>query len=1173
VRIMPLGDSITYGQAESPPWQNPADWPQGGYRDRLYTLLTQQGFNVDFIGTLTDTNNPELPDKNHQGMLGYRVDEINASIGGWLDEVADPDVILIQIGTNDFLQVSRNETPSGVLAKLDALITNITTRRPFTKVVVSTLILSTYSASVEAKQVTYNQGIPNLVAQHAALGRQVSWVDLHPTLNAGDLYDTVHPTTPGYEKMADAWLPAITSVIAPKGTSNAPLIAKAETINDLTKVHITFSKPVADSATALSNFSISGGITLSGAVLDSTTKRTITLTTSSQTKGQTYTLTVSGVRDRTASQALIAPLSKAMFTAPLLTHGSFEDSYSGWPTHTGNLEIKDKRFNPPYSTSEGNKLVAFNAGDQFPNGVLSQSFPTTVGQTYRLSYDLGVASWQYNWTQKLGVNVQGSNTLLGTTSIISGVGGAGNSPNLSWFPWSHEFTATTTTTTLTFTDVSEASQSWSKDMLLDNVRVVRADSGPYLAVTSTPNVGAVFTISPNDLQGSGNGTSSLIRSYATGTAVMLTAPLTASGRSFQKWQLNGADIAGTNRTVTVTLNNNTTLNACYDPTGPIAPVAVADSFTTTEGIPLTVAASGVLSNDSDADALPLTAVLSAGPTKGSLTLNPDGGFSYVPDLIANGADSFTYRAYNGSLYSGITTVSINNSPVAGNDGSTGSPFLTVQEDSGPSSSMMVLSNDTDPDGNFLHITQASSPDGSVSTPYSDTRLRFTPATNFFGPTTISYTVSDGNGGTSTATVFINVTSVNDAPVALPQSVSQNEDASSAITLTGTDVDSPSLTFTAGTPGNGSLSGSAPNLTYTPAANYSGQDSFTFTASDGSLTSTPATVTITVTPVDDAPVAGAQSLATTEDAALPITLTGSDLEGQGLTFTAGTPGHGSLSGTAPNLTYTPAANYSGQDSFTFAVSDGSLTSTSTSTPATVTITVTPVDDAPVAGPKSVSVNEDGSVAIALTGTDADDQTLTFTVESPAHGNFTGTAPNLTYTPAANYSGLDSFTFTVSDGVLTSEPATVSITVHSIDDAPVAVDESYSTAEDTALTTAIPGVLANDSDVEETALTAALVADVTHGTLSLTPDGSFEYTPDADFHGEDSFTYRASDTTLESNIATVTITVAPINDAPVAAAQSVTTNEDTALPITLTGADVDGEEPTYTVGSPVHGTLSG
>ena len=207
---------------------------------------------------------------------------------------------------------------------------------------------------------------------------------------------------------------------------------------------------------------------------------------------------------------------------------------------------------------------------------------------------------------------------------------------------------------------------------------------------------------------------------------------------------------------------------------------------------------------------------------------------------------------------------------------------------------------------------------------------------------------------------------NIAPVAQNQDVSTNEDTAKSITLTATDANGDSLTFSVVSgPTNGTLTGTAPDLTYTPNANYNGPDSFTFKANDGQVDSNTATVSITVTPVNDAPVANGQSVTTNEDTAKAITLSASDVDGNGLTFTVVTePTNGTLSGTAPNLTYTPNANYNGPDSFTFKANDG----TEDSNTATVSITVTPVNDAPVANGQSVTTNEDTAKAITLAASD-------------------------------------------------------------------------------------------------------------------------------------------------------------------------------------------------------------
>ena len=160
-------------------------------------------------------------------------------------------------------------------------------------------------------------------------------------------------------------------------------------------------------------------------------------------------------------------------------------------------------------------------------------------------------------------------------------------------------------------------------------------------------------------------------------------------------------------------------------------------------------------------------------------------------------------------------------------------------------------------------------------------------------------------------------------------------------------------------------------------------------------------------------------------------------------------------------------------------------------------------------------------------DPDGDPLTATlVSGPAHGTLTFNPDgSFVYTPDANYSGPDSFTYTVSDGDQTSTPATVTLTVSPVNDPPTAVANTYSLGEDhTFSVPASSGLLANDSDIDPSSvLTAVLVTGPAHGTLTLNPDGSFTYVPDANFNGVDTFTYQVSDGTATSTPVTVTLNV--------------------------------------------------
>jgi VCBS repeat-containing protein len=297
---------------------------------------------------------------------------------------------------------------------------------------------------------------------------------------------------------------------------------------------------------------------------------------------------------------------------------------------------------------------------------------------------------------------------------------------------------------------------------------------------------------------------------------------------------------------------------------------------------------------------------------------------------------------------------------------------------------------------------------------------------------------------------------------------------------------------------------------------------------------------------------------------------SDADGDSLTavlVSNGSNGVASLNADG-SFTYTPTANFNGVDSFTYRANDGTVNSNL----ATVTITVNATNDVPVAVDDAYSTNEDVVLTIAATGvlfndSDADGDSLTAVLVSNGSNGVVNLNADgsFTYIPDANFNGTDSFTYRANDGTVNSNLATVTITVSATNDVPVAVDNAYSTNEDVVLTIAATGVLANDSDADGDSLTAILVSNALNGSASLNADGSFTYTPTANFNGVDSFTYRATDGTADSNLATVTITVVAVNDAPVANSNTHTVPEETQNhPLGLNApTDIEGDSLTITV----------
>jgi VCBS repeat-containing protein len=272
----------------------------------------------------------------------------------------------------------------------------------------------------------------------------------------------------------------------------------------------------------------------------------------------------------------------------------------------------------------------------------------------------------------------------------------------------------------------------------------------------------------------------------------------------------------------------------------------------------------------------------------------------------------------------------------------------------------------------------------------------------------------------------------------------------------------------------------------------------------------------------------------------------------------------------SFTYTPTPGYSGADSFTYHANDGQADSNV----ATVSITVTTANTAPLAVDDTYNTLEDTPLVVPVPGvllndSDVDNDPLTAVLNSvPSHGtldlNLNG---SLTYTPAAGFSGVDAFTYHANDGLANSNLATVSITVTLVNTAPLAVDDAYNTLEDTPLVVTAPGLLLNDTDMDNDSLTAVLNSAPSNGTLLLSTDGSLTYTPAAGFSGLDTFTYHANDGLADSNLATVSITVTLVNTAPLAVDDAYNTLADTPLILPTPGVllnDTDGDnDPLTTV----------
>ncbi len=602
----------------------------------------------------------------------------------------------------------------------------------------------------------------------------------------------------------------------------------------------------------------------------------------------------------------------------------------------------------------------------------------------------------------------------------------------------------------------------------------------------------------------------------------------------------------------------------------LAPVSVADTYSTPIGTALTVtAANGVLKNDSDPEGKTLTATVVAQPANGTLTLNTNGSFTYTPNAGFTGVNTFTYQASDGTKQGNITTVTINvgnvaPTAVANTYSATEDTVLTIAAAQG------VLANDTDPESATLTAAVVTQPTKGTLTMASNGSFSYIPTANQNGTDTFTYKANDGTQDSNVVTVTINIAAVNDTPTAVNDTFSTPKDTVLTVSTTpnllsnDTDVDGQSLSIST-TPltnpahGTVTLSGNG-NFVFTPTTGFTGSDTFTYQVTDGTATAT-GTVTINITgPVNNAPIAFGDSYNFDEDAGGSVGVENGVLAndtdadpGTTLTATVVTqPAHGSVVMNANgSFSYTPNANYHGPDSFTYQASDG----TNNSNAIGVNITVNPVNDAPIGVADTYRVTPNTLLTVNVADgvlkndTDVDSTNLTATVVSTTtNGTLTLNANgSFTYQPNNGFTGTDSFTYAAKDDA-SPNGQSANITVQLVvNTAPVANNDTYSTNEDTQLTINAPGVLVNDADQNGDPLTAGIIMQPANGTVVFNENGSFTYTPNPNYTGPDSFRYQVTDGITSSAPATVSITVTSVNDAPArtaGTAATVSVEEDSA-----------------------------
>ena len=563
---------------------------------------------------------------------------------------------------------------------------------------------------------------------------------------------------------------------------------------------------------------------------------------------------------------------------------------------------------------------------------------------------------------------------------------------------------------------------------------------------------------------------------------------------------------------------------------------------------------------------------------------------YTPAANYHGPDSFQYTVTDGYAGSAPSTATVtvtvnpvNDPPVAAGDSASTNEDTTLTL-----SASYLLANDTDIDGDILSVTSVQGAShGSVSL-VSGT-VRFVPAVNFNGAASFTYTISDGHGGSSTATVSVTVVPVNDPPVANADIANTSEDTSVTINVIAndTDVENDALTVTAVTNvQNGTAAISANKVAFAPAANFHGIGSFTYEISDEHGGTASAGVTVTVAPVNDAPVANGDTASTNEDTPVSIPYSAllandTDQENDALTVTGvSAPVNGTAELSGGTVIFRPAANFYGTGSFTYAISDGHGGTAS----AAVQVEVAPVNDAPVALPDHAATEEDTPVTVLVLHNDADidwDELSVTRVWDAQHGiaGVSATGKSVVFTPERDYVGSGSFTYEISDGHGGIATTSGIVTVSPVNDVPVGVDDTAACDEDTPLVMFYSSLTANDTDIDGDAvsLTSVHSTGATRGTLTLDPmTDTVTYVPEHNYHGPASFAYTLSDGNGGTAQAMVRVTVRPVNDAPMAYDDTATVQSGSNVKVAVLANDLDqGDGDTLSVvsaGTPANGTAA-
>ncbi|EPM7820297.1 tandem-95 repeat protein, partial [Vibrio alginolyticus] len=605
---------------------------------------------------------------------------------------------------------------------------------------------------------------------------------------------------------------------------------------------------------------------------------------------------------------------------------------------------------------------------------------------------------------------------------------------------------------------------------------------------------------------------------------------------------------------------NVTVNAVND--APVVESSIADQALAEDFTPYTINLNTAFSDVDNVDG-ELSFSVSGNSNIQVAIVN--GIATFTPTADWNGSEILTFTATDPSGESVSQTVNFTVAPVA----DIVADNATVVEDT--PTIIKVLGNDTfEGDDKVVSLDTNNGPANGTVSVNPDGSVTYTPNDNYHGTDSFTYIVTSGGVSEST-TVNVDVTPVNDAPVANDDTAVTDEDTPVTIDVlpNDTDIDGDTLSIqSASVPeAQGTVEIVDGKLVFTPAENFHGDAEITYTVTDGSLTDQ-ATVNVTVNAVNDTPVVESSIVdQTLAEDFTPYTINlntaFSDVDNVDSELTFSVSGNSNVNVSIENgiATFTPTADWNGSETLTFTATDPSGKSVSQ----TVNFIVSPVADIVA---DNATVVEDTPTIIKVLDNDTfegDDKVVSLdTNNGPANGTVSVNPDgSVTYTPNDNYHGTDSFTYIITSGGV-SESTTVNVDVTPVNDAPVATNDTAITDEDTPVTI---DVLPNDTDIDGDTLSiqSASVSE-TQGTVEIV-DGKLVFTPAENFHGDAEITYTITDGALTDQ-AKVAVTVNPVNDAPtikVDAVESITedaVNTDTVV-ATLEVADIDTPEEQLTV----------